>query len=303
MMTTLRAPVAPPHSSPFARRAAVAVLVTIASVAVLVLAPQATMAYAAPLGPLRLPGEAGFIAAHRGDRSAAPENTVPAFLAAVANGSDVLETDVQLTRDGYPVLLHDDTVDRTTDGVGDVGDLTLAEVRALDAGSWYGPAFAGTQVPTFDEFLDVIAAYQGVTALVELKGAWTDTQVRILSGSIYARLLQDRVVFASFSPRSITALQEAAPGLPRVLIRRVLPIDPVAVARRYEVDAIMTRPSALRGRDEVVDDLHAAGLGLLLYTLNSEDRWGEALERGIDGIITDEPSALDEWIAATAPGT
>lgn len=302
-MTTLRAPVAPPYPLTPAARAAVAVLVTLASVAVLVLAPRATMAYAAPLGPLRAPGEAAFIAAHRGDRSVAPENTLPAFEAAILSGSDVLEADVQLTADGHPVVIHDDTVDRTTDGTGAVADLALADLRALDAGSWYADEFAGTRIPTFDEFLDVVASTPDVTALVELKGTWTAEEVDTLLGGIYFRLLQDRVVFASFSPRTVTALQDAAPALPRVLIRRVLPVDPVEVARRYGVLAIMTRSSALAGRADVVDEMHAAGLGVLLYTLNTEERWSQALARGVDGIVTDEPSALDAWIAATAPGT
>lgn len=309
-MTTLRAPAAPPpaHPSPAAAttpalRAAAAVLLTMASVAVLVLAPRATMAYAAPLGPLRAPGEAGFVAAHRGDRASAPENTIPAFEAAVRSGSDVLEADVQLTADGFPVLLHDDTVDRTTNGTGAVADLTLAELRILDAGSWYDARYAGVAVPTFGEFLDVLTDFPQVNALVELKGAWTPSEVETLLGGVYGRLLQDRIVFASFSPTTIDALGTAAPTLPRILIRRVLPLDPVATARRYDVDALMTRSSGLARQPDAVDELHAAGLALLLYTLNSEDRWGEALARGVDGIVTDEPSALDEWIAATAPGT
>lgn len=285
-------------------RVSAAALVTIASVAVLVLAPGATDAYAANLmGPLRAPGEAAFIAAHRGDRASAPENTVPAFEAAVLSGSDFLETDVQLTADGYPVLMHDATVDRTTTGSGAVADLTLAEIRTLDAGSWYAPAFAGVQVPMWSDFLDILARSSDVTALVELKREWTADDVETLLGSIYFHGVQDRIVFAAFSPGTLTALHDTAPAIPRVLIRRVLPIDPVEVAQRFDAIAIMTRSSALEDSPDAVETMHAAGLGLLLYTLNTDDRWGEALAYGVDGIITDEPSALDVWIAQTAPGT
>lgn len=285
-------------------RVGAAALVTIASVAVLVLAPGATRAYAANLmGPLRAPGEAAFIAAHRGDRATAPENTVPAFEAAVVSGSGFIEVDVQLTADGYPVIIHDRTVDRTTSGTGAVADLTLAEIRTFDAGSWYAPAFAGVQVPMWSEFLDILVGAKDVTALVELKHAWTPDEIETLMGGIYFRGLQDRVVFASFSSTTVRALQDAAPLIPRVLIRRVLPIDPVAVAQKFDVIAIMTRSSALEARPEAVDLMHAAGLGVLLYTLNSEERWGEALGYGVDGIVTDTPSALDAWIAQTAPGT
>jgi glycerophosphoryl diester phosphodiesterase len=285
-------------------RVSAAALVTIASVAVLVLAPGATNAYAANLmGPLRAPGDAAFIAAHRGDRARAPENTVPAFEAAVVGGSDFLETDVQLTADGYAVLMHDLTVDRTTTGTGAVADLTLAEIRTLDAGSWFDPAFAGAHVPLFDEFLDVLVASPEVTALVELKATWTADDVETLMGGIYIRGVQDRIVFASFSPGTVTALKDTAPAIPRVLIRRVLPLDPVAVAQRFDVIAIMTRSSALAESPEAVERMHAAGLGVLLYTLNSQERWSEALGYGVDGIVTDKPSALDAWIAQTAPGT
>jgi glycerophosphoryl diester phosphodiesterase len=285
-------------------RVGAAALVTIASVAVLVLAPGATRAYAANLmGPLRAPGEAAFIAAHRGDRASAPENTVPAFEAAVVSGSGFVEVDVQLTADGFPVLIHDRTVDRTTTGSGVVSDLTLTEIRALDAGSWYAPAFTGVQVPMWGEFLDILVGARDVTALVELKHAWTTDDVDMLMDSVYFRGLQDRVVFASFSSTTVRALHEAAPLIPRVLIRRVLPLDPVAVAQRYDAIAIMTRSSALEARPDAVEQMHRAGLGVLLYTLNSQERWGEALGYGVDGIVTDKPSALDAWIAQTAPGT
>jgi glycerophosphoryl diester phosphodiesterase len=285
-------------------RVSAAALVTIASVAVLVLAPGATRAYAANLmGPLRAPGEAAFIAAHRGDRATAPENTVPAFEAAVLSGSGFIEVDVQLTADGYPVLIHDRTVDRTTTGTGAVADLTLAEIRTLDAGSWYAPAFTGVQVPMWGEFLDILVGANDVTALVELKHAWSPDDIETLMGGIYFRGLQDRIVFASFSSTTVRALHDAAPLIPRVLIRRVLPLDPVAVAQRYDVIAIMTRSSALEARPDTIEQMHAAGLGVLLYTLNSEERWGEALAYGVDGIVTDMPSALDAWIAQTAPGT
>ena len=87
-----------------------------------------------------------------------------------------------------------------------------------------------------------------------------------------------------------------------MILRRVLPVDPVEIAGRYGAIAIMTRASALEDRPDAVAEMHAAGLGVLLYTLNSEEGWSEALSYGVDGIVTDEPSALDEWIAATAPG-
>lgn len=286
-------------------RAASAVLATMTTVLVLVLAPGTSSATAATLmGPLRQPGEPAFIASHRGDRATAPENTVPAFEAAIAQGADFVETDVRLSADGVAVIMHDATVDRTTTGRGAVSDLTAAELTALDAGSWYAPRFAGARVPLFADFLDVIRSTRGaVTALVELKGRWEPADVERMVADIHLRGLEDRIVFASFSMTSLDALRAAAPEFPRVLIRRVLPIDPVAVAERLGVIALMTRPSALRDRPEVVTELHRAGLGILLYTLNTEKRWRDALDWGIDGIVTDDCAALGTWISEAKPET
>ncbi len=285
------------------RRSLAAAAITLAMVLVLVLNPDATTAYAANmLGTLRAPGEASFIAGHRGDRATAPENTVPAFQAAVANGLDFIETDVQLTSDGQAVLIHDETVDRTTDGTGGVRDLTFAQVRALDAGSWFAPQFAGTRVPSLGEYLDIIRASRQ-KALIELKGFWTRPQIRGILDQIYVRGVQDRVVFASFHYTTVENLGLAAPAFPTVIIARDLPADPAGLATFYGAIGVMTTPWSLNQAPGAVHTMHEAGLGVLLYTLNSEKRWSTALRYGVDGIVTDTPSDLDAWIAETAPGT
>ena len=188
--------------------------------------PDAVRVFAAsPFGELRSPGESAFIAAHRGDRSDAPENTLPAFQSAFNSGFAYVETDLQLTRDGQVVLMHDTTVDR------------------------------------------------------------------------------NRVSFASFSKISLASLSEVAAAFPRIVLRKTLPKDPVALVQKYTASAIMTRTEELEQRPEVVEEMHDAGLGVLLYTLNDRQSWAEALALGVDGIATDRPSALDGWIAQTAPGT
>lgn len=285
------------------RRALVSAVVTLALVAVLLLVPDAVRVYATNMmGPLRAPGEAAFVAGHRGDRAEAPENTMPAFAAALASGLEFVETDVQLTADGVPILMHDETVDRTTDGSGAVAELTAAQIRALDAGSWYGPEFAGTRVPLLDEFLDALAGSRQ-KALLELKEYWAPDDIRGVLDSIYLRGVQNRVVFASFNLSTIANLADTAAAIPRVIIRRDLPRDPVGLARYYGAIAILTTPTSLDQDADAVTRMHEAGLGVLVYTLNSEKRWSAALAYGVDGIITDKPSKLDSWIAATAPGT
>ncbi|MCU1417396.1 MAG: hypothetical protein JWP32_1570 [Schumannella sp.] len=285
-------------------RASFAATLTVAAVLVIVLVPDAVQAYAPSLiGTLRAPGEPAFVAGHRGDRADAPENTLPAFEAAFASGLDVVETDVQLTADGVPVLLHDPTVDRTTNGSGAVADLTLEQVQSLDAGSWFGDEFAGTRIPQLAELLDLLAATPHKRAVVELKGYWSQDGIRRVLADVYARGVQNRIVFAGIHLGTIQNLADAAPAIPRVIIRRDLPADPVGLAQFYGAIAIMTSPWSLETYPHAVADMHAAGLGVLVYTLNSEKRWTEATSYGVDGIVTDAPSALDGWLAQTAPGT
>ena len=101
-----------------------------------------------------LSGRGPFVSAHRGFSSAAPENTLPALAAALAASADVAEIDIRMTADRVLVVMHDARVDRTTDGTGPVSKITLEDLKRLDAGSWFGPEFAGTTVPTFAEVLE-----------------------------------------------------------------------------------------------------------------------------------------------------
>lgn len=117
-----------------------------------------------------------YVAAHRGWRSKYPENTMEAFRAAIELGVDQIETDVRITKDGVLVLIHDDTVDRTTNGIGRVCDLTLAELKALDAGS-------GTQIPTLTELMELVKNHPTLTLDLELKeyptAGWEETAYRV----------------------------------------------------------------------------------------------------------------------------
>ena len=109
------------------------------------------------------------VAAHRGNSRFFPENTLAAFRSALELKPDMLETDLHMTSDGHLVIMHDHLVDRTTDGTGLVREKTLAEMRALDAGAWKGEEFRGEKVPTFEEFLDLVAGVPGMLYNIELK--------------------------------------------------------------------------------------------------------------------------------------
>ena len=250
-------------------------------------------------GELRSPGEAAFVAAHRGDRTAAPENTLPAIRAAIDGSFDYVEVDIALTADGHAVLMHDASLDRTTNGSGALANHTLAEVRALDAGSWFDTAHAGALVPTAEEFLDMLAG-STKKGLVEFKGTWTPEAAVAFADAVRARALDDRIAVASFDARSIALIASAAPTLPRIAILRTLPDDVVAAARALDVRAVIAPGAAVLKAPHVITELHDVGLRLAVYTLNDDTLWQRAIDLGVDGIITDEPRVLTQWLADTA---
>lgn len=297
------------HAVPGALRSAptlrliLASALTLSFILVLVLGPSANKSHATSMfGTLRKPGDPALIAGHRGDRSAAPENTIPALQGALDGTMVYVETDIRLTADGVPVLIHDSTVDRTTNGSGAVSGMTLAELEQLDAGSWYAKAFAGLRIPTLDSFLGLLAA-SDKKALLELKGEWSEDALANVNALIETHRLGSRVVLASFNVDTLAGLRNAAPELPRLVIIRDLPEDTVALILEFGAIGVVTSPPAVEQDPAVVDRIHEAGFGILLYTLNKKQSWQSALALGVDGIITDKPSALDAWLAATTPGT
>jgi glycerophosphoryl diester phosphodiesterase len=292
-----------PHFEHRGRRVLFGATTTVLLVLVLILNPDAATVYATNMfGALRAPGEPAFVAAHRGDRADAPENTLPAMKLALDSDVSYLEMDIHLTSDGVPVLIHDDWVDRTTNGSGLVSSMTLAQIKHLDAGSWFNSKFRGTRVPTLDEFLGLFADSRK-KALLELKGVWTPDQARVVAELIYSHGVQNRVVFMSFVGESLRNLESVAPFFPRVIISHTVPSHPAEFVKDYGAIALLTSAQAVQAHRSTVSAMHKAGLGLIVYTLNSPSRWSKALKLGVDGIVTDQPSSLDRWFAITAPGT
>ncbi|WP_169581471.1 MULTISPECIES: glycerophosphodiester phosphodiesterase family protein [Microbacterium] len=251
------------------------------------------------LGDPRTPGDAAFIASHRGGAASAPENTLPAVSAALAGGFDYVEVDVALTADGHPVLMHDPKVDRTTNGSGRLAELTLAQVRTLDAGSWFDASFAGTQVPTLAEFLDLLADTDG-RAIIELKGVWDAAAVDQAMSDIAARTLERRVALASFDARTLALCASRNEVVSRLLILKHLPRDVVTAVEEAGVRGVIVNRKAVLAKPEVVDQLHAAGARVVVYTLNRDVQWDAVTSLGVDGIVTDDPLTLSEWQRVSA---
>ncbi len=246
------------------------------------------------LGEPRTPGDRAFIASHRGGGATAPENTLPAIEAALAAGFDYVEVDVALTADRHPVLMHDATVDRTTDGHGRLSGLTLEQVRRLDAGGRFDPQYAGTPVPTFSEFLDLLAATDR-RAIVELKGEWDAAAIAAAVAEVEARDLERRVAVSSFDARTLALARAASDVIPRLVILRTLPLDVVEAVAESGARGVIVDHRAIVQRPDAIDALHQAGMRVVVYTLNDDAQWDEVTGLGVDGIVTDDPGNLSRW--------
>ncbi len=235
--------------------------------------------------------------AHRGLPTEAPEQTIPSFEAAIAAGAECIEADAQLTADGHLVMLHDISVERTTDGTGTVSDLRLDDVRALDAGSSFAPQFRGVRVPLATELL-ALAADHGVGLCLEAKGATPEAAARVAVA--LAKLVRsvDALEWAFVSSFHHTALAAARRAVPGVLLapERLPERGPQAAdevvrqARELGCEVIQHRWELITA--EVVDALHADGVGIWAWNTNDDRSVEIALALGVDGLIADDVGAL-----------
>jgi glycerophosphoryl diester phosphodiesterase len=226
--------------------------------------------------------------AHRGAGRVAPENTLAAMRAGAALGYRMVEFDVKLTGDGTPILMHDATLERTTDGRGLAGSVTLAEIARLDAGSWLGPAWAGEPVPTFAGVAAWLRA-NGVMANVEIKptpGRERETGAAVAMAAAHAwQGCEVPPLLSSFSEEALEAALRVLPGLPRALLLGHLPDDWPERLRRLACVALDADHRLLTR--EVVARAHGEGFRVLTYTANDPARVEQLRAWGVDGVITD----------------
>jgi glycerophosphoryl diester phosphodiesterase len=210
-------------------------------------------------------------------------------------GADWIEVDVRISADGVPVVMHDPTVDRTTGGTGSVAGLTAGEISALDAGSWFGPGFAGEPVPTFAQVLADLAA-RGGRLLLELKHPHTRQDVERVLGMVQDHGIADRVVVQSFRPSILADAAAVAPDLPRALLTVTLHDDPVATCEELGLAAYHPAAVDVIGRPDLVGALHAAGVAAMVWTVNDETLWPRLSDLGVDGLISDRAGDIADWI-------
>ncbi len=224
--------------------------------------------------------------AHRGASGTFPENTLSAFRAAIDAGADMCELDVQLSRDGGVVVIHDETVERTTDGKGEVAELTLEELKRLDAGAKFkGGALTGERISTLDEVFAVTRGRCGLN--IELKAGGLEHQV--------AQIMQARNAFSdsivsSFDWEYLKKIQQLHFNIRVGLLAEEKPVD-------LMMNAVAMRAHAINPRwDMVTADLckaaHERDLRVYTWTVDADARMRALVECGVDGIMTNYPERL-----------
>ena len=237
------------------------------------------------------------IIAHRGASAHAPENTLPAFAAAVKTKADLVELDYYHSADKVPVVIHDKNLDRTTNAATVLGktkleldEVTVADLQKLDAGKWFKPEFAGTKLPTLAEAFEVIQA--GSMTLIERKSGDAATIVKMLD----EKKLRGQVVVQAFDWKYLADCHKLAPDLVLgCLGSKELGTKQLADAKQAGASAVGWRDSDLTA--ENIAAAHAAGLKVWAYTVNDRRRGQELIDAGIDGIITDDPALMQGLLA------
>lgn len=243
------------------------------------------------------------ILAHRGASHRAPENTMAAFRLAVEMGADGIELDVQRSKDGEAVVIHNFTVDQTTDGHGQVKDLTLAELQRLDAGGWYAAEFAGERIPTLTQVLHELGPR--LVLNLELKTATLFTDG--LESEV-VRLIEDtnmvhQVIVSSFNPLALWRVRRLNRHISTGLL--YAPDQPRYLRDRWLQS--LARPNALHPRWDMIDEqtvvaAHRQQLAVNPWTCNEPEAMLRLIGWGVDAIITDRPDLLRQLLRKAAPG-
>lgn len=234
--------------------------------------------------------------AHRGATGYAPENTMAGFDLAVKMKADYIEIDLQRSKDGKLVVIHDTTVDRTTDGTGKVGDLTFEQLRSLDAGSWKAEQFAGEQIPTFEEILD---RYHGkIGILIELKAPELYPGIEEqVAAALKERNLHkpqnEKIILQSFNFESMKKMDKLLPKVPIGVLTSNRSHTTAEALQEFSTYADWFNPSYGIVTEELVNHVHALDMQIGSWTVRSQEAADFLFDMGVDAIITDYPDYVD----------
>lgn len=230
------------------------------------------------------------IFAHRGASAHAPENTLAAFELALAQNADAIELDVKLSADGYAVVIHDQTVDRTTNGHGRVKDLSLAQLKALDAGSFFSEKFRGEKIPTLEEVFEAVGRRTFINVELTNYNTPRDGLVETVCTLVKKLGLQERVLFSSFFASNLSKARTLLPEVPRGL----LALNGLLGAWARSFGFAFGRYQALHPflkdvTPQQVQRVHRLNRRIHVWTVNAAEDMRRLFSWGVDGIFTDDP--------------
>jgi len=239
-----------------------------------------------------------WIIGHRGYAAKYPENTLAAFEAAIGAGAVMIELDVTLSRDRKVVVIHDETLDRTTNAKGVVADFTLAELKQLDAGSWLDAQFAEQQIPELREVLDLVNGRAYVN--IEIKsnayepGHPTDAIEKQVLDLLRQKNLLDTCMISSFE---VNFLEQIAfmKNTPATAFISEIPADKNTVDMCSRLKVFSWHPDHRIVTSNQVDQMHAAGIKVFPWTVDSTDDFARMRDLQVDGVITNDPVAAGNW--------
>lgn len=234
-----------------------------------------------------------FVIGHRGAKGLAPENTLAGFQAAKRVGVRWVEFDVKLSRDGIPLLFHDDFLDRTTNAQGRVMDRTWAELAGLDAGSYFSPGFKGEGVPRLDQAI-VMLGTLGLGANIEIKPSpGTEAQTAAETIAVVRKLWPGHLpkpLLTSFALKAMEEARRLAPDLPKALLVEKLPEDWKVLAKTIGANAVHLDDQFVTTGQ--VASVRQAGLGVRVYTVNDPGRAAALSGWGVSSVFTDYPNLI-----------
>ncbi|EIL82871.1 glycerophosphodiester phosphodiesterase family protein [Bacillus altitudinis] len=230
-----------------------------------------------------------YIIAHRGSSSAAPENTIAAFDVAVEQGADYIELDVQMTMDQHVVVIHDDTVDRTTNGNGLVKSYTLDQLKKLDAGSWFEQQYTNERIPTLQEILERYSQRIGI--LIEIKHPKRQIGIEKAVARIINRFSYSRhIIIQSFDVHALQRIKAFAPSLRTALIIKP---DAFKLTKR-KLTTYSSFANGLNMKKTMInkwwiDRIHSFGMEVFIWTVKDQKTADRIKKYPIDGVVTDNP--------------
>lgn len=230
---------------------------------------------------------------HRGFSGRAPENTLAAFRKALEVGADMIELDVRLSKDRELVVIHDQHLNRTTDGKGRVSELTLAQLRKLDAGSSFSEEFTGERIPTLEEALSLVESLMLLNVEIKTDANTVELVTEKVLRLIHEMRMGDQVIISSFDPRALKHSHEIDPGVKTASIYSEpfhLGKSPIEIMEEVGSVAYIVADDQLT--EDIVVECHGHGRPVGVYTINELARMPTLIQLGVDAVFTDRPDLV-----------